>query len=149
MITGTKVCPLCGASCFEDMGVCYCCMHRFDGEEVAGEALLSEGYVTEVSEPEEDDALEVDVCEVEEEEAAQEHLVPQKTVLLDPAKATSEPLEGNPGKPTCFAFGPTIELLGDVGDCIRIDIPLRAISSVLEAARAYTANQTIDLPPAA
>jgi len=27
-----KICPICGARCFEDMETCYGCLHRFDEE---------------------------------------------------------------------------------------------------------------------
>lgn len=28
-----KICPICKARCFEDMEICYGCMHRFEAEE--------------------------------------------------------------------------------------------------------------------
>ncbi len=31
-----KVCPVCQARCFDDMDVCYGCLHRFDGSQQHG-----------------------------------------------------------------------------------------------------------------
>lgn len=31
-----KRCPTCGANCFDDMEVCYGCLHQFDGPKAGG-----------------------------------------------------------------------------------------------------------------
>lgn len=156
-----KRCPLCGASCFDDMSTCYCCMNRFDsggksdaGEEAPAENAVEEEPVCEpAGNPEAGQAVEGQAAAAEaeaealpaQEVASEEALSPEGVVDeeagLDPGPA---------GKPPCFAFGPTIEALGEVGDCIRIDIPLRAISMMLAAARAAEAvSELADLPPVA
>lgn len=35
-----RTCPVCGARCFDDMEVCYGCMHRFDERDEAATAVL-------------------------------------------------------------------------------------------------------------
>ena len=35
-----RTCPVCGARCFDDMEVCYGCMHRFDERDGAATAVL-------------------------------------------------------------------------------------------------------------
>ena len=60
---------------------------------------------------------------------------------------------GNPG----FALGPALEILDGIGDCIRIDIPLRTIATAMAVAQAACGaslppranGQTPDWPPAA
>ncbi|WP_283169748.1 hypothetical protein [Curtanaerobium respiraculi] len=32
-----KICPVCKARCFDDMDVCFGCMHRFDDDEETGQ----------------------------------------------------------------------------------------------------------------
>ncbi len=135
-MNATKRCPLCGATCFEDMDTCYCCMHRFEDASLKFETCYDQlaGMV------EDDD-------EFGEGEMCDDGYLGEG----EGAGAEGEP-EGvlRSGEAPCFAFGPTIEMLSDVGDCIRIDIPLRALSSVIAATRAYTARQELtELPPAA
>lgn len=47
-----KVCPVCKATCFDDMDACYECLHRFadseasgDGANLAGEPVLTAEYI--------------------------------------------------------------------------------------------------------
>ena len=37
-----KTCPICKSRCFDDMAVCYGCLHRFD-EETAGSRVCASG----------------------------------------------------------------------------------------------------------
>ena len=260
-----KICPLCGATCFDDMEVCYCCMHRFeedegespecwvddgdarlrscdergllirecdngrrgrgvardsgvdegagedvdkDNEENAGEDAGKEGVVNagkdagksagdgvgelagdpagdaadedaddggekvgrDVGEDIGEDAGEIadaacdgacvetcaseasgshedgegrcaDVRDVEE---------PPPTEKDDFYTVTAGAASGERRHPPVFAFGPTIDTLEGVGGCVRIDIPLRAITEMLIAARtAQQESDWADLPPAA
>ena len=119
-----KQCPLCGAGCFEDMDTCYCCMYRFsdpaDDEGSEGEA----------------DAVNADsVCAVEDETGPGE-LTPRREAWSAGAGIPDTPLPDADAPrregPAPCAFGPQIEHLPGVGRCVRIDIPLRAIRSVME-----------------
>ena len=47
-----KICPVCKARCFDDMQVCYGCMHRFDQDAQAKESQSSQdSHISEVAEP--------------------------------------------------------------------------------------------------
>lgn len=43
MMEKTKKCPMCGAICFEDMDVCFGCLHRFEEDEVVEVLVESDG----------------------------------------------------------------------------------------------------------
>lgn len=152
-MSALKRCPLCGANCFGDMDTCYCCMFRFtenDAEEEEGEARVKRGVEWEAA----DKASGEDLDDVQGEELVEEcgevcreGFAEVRGEVADAARGAEQ---CSAGKPPCFAFGPSIELLSDIGDCIRIDIPLRAISTVMAAAAASAAaSQVADLPPAA
>lgn len=124
-----KKCPLCGANCFDDMDTCYCCMHRF-------------------GEPEDESGG------VAQDEVSQAHVEGECEETPDTGAAAAR--TGTPGDqksarvPPVLAFGPTVERLAGVGECVRIDVPLRGLIAMIAAARAAACEDApIDLPPAA
>ena len=160
-------CPLCGSNCFDDLEVCYCCMHRFDGEAVGVEVDTS-GCHPDEEVPEEARGV-VDV-------GTEEELVHGGTAAGESAaecgndETTNAEVESTEvvadaeadvayaaDCPKTAAFGPSIEQLAKEGGCIRIDIPLWTIASAMERASyvpAYTPAPVMltciaDLPPAA
>lgn len=63
-----KVCPVCSARCFEDMEVCYGCMHRFEEKPDSaseGTATAPLARLTAVPEPKKGEAVEVSKATVE------------------------------------------------------------------------------------
>ena len=79
-----KICPVCKSRCFDDMQVCYGCMHRFDAEEPeqnpAMDAAPSEGG--ELSEPRVRMAKTMQIPMVAQ--------VPQKTEAVEQPSASEE-----------------------------------------------------------
>lgn len=160
-----KQCRLCGATCFDDMPLCYCCMHRFDEEGndgVCNEATVVARGIETIGRGESKEGTnvfadirtpEVDASEAAAEEGCNMEENPFSDTESDAAAEQGRGVMSPPLRPPCFAFGPTIEVLSDVGGCVRIDIPLRALSSVIAAAKAAERESDslnlADLPPAA
>lgn len=109
-----KVCPLCGARCFDDMAICYGCMHRFDDDMAEGVQPVKVSAL-----PEEDtrsegiSGLAFDDSETSAHAAALSLAGPQCDAPSAEAQRT--------------AFGPVIERL-ESPQCIRIEIPLSALA---------------------
>lgn len=122
-----KKCPLCGANCFDDMHTCYCCMHRFCETDTDGGIHKSDSH---------------------ENPLMGESEAPDGGGGASSAEASAEAEEER--MPPVLAFGPTIERLSDVGECVRIDVPLRGLIAMIAAARAAACQDApVDLPPAA
>lgn len=121
-----KQCPLCGASCFEDMDTCYCCMYRFpDGPEEP--QAKEEDDHTPAPEPE---TAAQGEC-TGEEPACRQEVWFAGAGIPDEGEAGETAAEGESAP---CAFGPSIEQVPGVGKCVRFDIPLLALRRVLAAA---------------
>ena len=46
-----KICPICKAATFDDAGICFGCMHRFEDEEASGEQVGQGGAPSAMEQP--------------------------------------------------------------------------------------------------
>ncbi|MBR2790304.1 MAG: hypothetical protein IKD70_06785, partial [Eggerthellaceae bacterium] len=132
-----KQCPLCGAGCFEDMDTCYCCMYRFtDQPPESQEREEREQPGGGVQEKEEVPAGKGASCE---RPANRQEVwfagggIPDGGEEAEEAVTRATGSASADGGAMACAFGPSIEQVPGVGRCVRIEIPLRAISCVMDA----------------
>ena len=133
-----KQCPLCGAGCFGDMDTCYCCMYRFTdqppesqerekreqpGEDRREKAEMSAGKGASCERP----------ANRQEVWFAGGGIPDGGAEAEEPAMRAAGHVPAD-GDALACAFGPSIEQVPGVGRCVRIEIPLRALSCVMDAA---------------